>query len=134
MYEEPEKFDRNTQVWLNYKFSEATMKEIGHAFGIIGQRVSQIGCKRDLKVKNALVNLGRNPFEEVSELERTILDTLYGIRVSYELDEYMEYNIKLTLEDHEKILSLVKGSGKGAGGVRYKNKKWTSQPERKEQK
>ncbi len=128
MLELPEMFDRNTSIWLNYKFSFATLKEIGDAFGLTQERVRQIGLKRDMKVRHALIKMGYDPLFRFPPYTRKILDTLYGIRISHQLDNYGEYEIHLTLEDQEKIDALVVSVVGRPNNVRNEKGCWVSHP------
>ena len=127
---EEENFERNTAIWLNWKFSGASLEEIGEAFGLCAERVRQIGSKRDRQVKTRVLYLGKYPFVTPSEDARKILDTLYGIEISHEVTQWLEYRIVMRLDDPEKIRSLVPCSGKRAKSyTRYKGTEyWTSVP------
>lgn len=127
MNESEEAFERNTAIWLNFKFSFATIKEIAEAFGLSYERVRQIGYRRDREVKSTLVQMGYHPFKEITPGRRRILDTLYGIRISHELGEY-SYETHLTLEDPEKIAALIPSSVKRRNNVRNEKGYWASHP------
>lgn len=128
MHESNEFFERNTEIWLNYKFSPATIKEIAEAFGISSERVRRISFRRDREVKSTLTQMGYHPFEEIPPGRRKILDTLYGIRISHQPGEYYSYEIHLTLEDPEKIAALLTSKVNRRSNVRNEKGSWVSQP------
>ena len=112
-----ERFDRNTQIWLNCKFSRASMAEIGKHFNLSGERVRDLAIKRDRQIWSLLSRIGRCPFDELSETSKKIISTLYGIEISNRLDDRHHH---MTLHDPDKIKTLVVPSaGKRMSTVRH---------------
>ncbi len=118
-----EDFDRNTAIWLNYKFSNAGMFEIGKRYNLSVERIRSIGVRRDRRLIKALARLNNSPFTPLEADDQRVIDTLYGIRLSYEMPEWWdwEHELHLYLEDPEKIANLVVGEKARLNSTRYIN-------------
>lgn len=104
-----DQFERNTLIWLNYKFSMATLQEIADAFGLSRERIRQIWARRDREVESALMFAYLGASKPPTDRQMKRLETLYGIRIVCDLDWYGRGQFRMFLEDQEKINSLIKG-------------------------